>query len=361
MKAVVDAKAFSEALNQVSKVPKRSTIPVLEGLLVRFENGRCLVTGTDLTTWLTMEVPAQGDDFSFVFQKPQAAAKACRYFEGELSLEMTDEESKYPMVTLRCGQRAGIFDGFPEKEYPKQPKLEEGEIFITNAANLLKRIERVKYAVLEPRGYSEQTQKTCVQFSGNSVFGVDGYRAACDTDPDLTFPKPFLTWGDSLSYLKLMGNSDVCVKVEERHIWLSSDSVSICCRKEGVMTFDLRSAVPKCFLEGFYVSPKEFLRELKYLDGFQPKSKSPVRFCGGNMTLQSDTIRCATRVEIEGDNEIAFGFSPRFMEDALKQFSEEKWVKIKISGVNTPIILEAEGRNDFAMVLPVRLRETRAA
>lgn len=47
--------------------------------------------------------------------------------------------------------------------------------------------------------------------------------------------------------------------------------------------------------------------------------------------------------------------------DALEQFKKEPCVKLKFSGPLGPIIMEAEGRNDFAMVLPVRLREGFAA
>lgn len=170
-----------------------------------------------------------------------------------------------------------------------------------------------------------------------------------------------MTWGDSLAYLKLMGDSEARVQVEEKHVWLSSDTIFICCRNEGVLIFDLMQAVPKSFQEEFYVSPKEFLRELEYLEGFQTKAKSPVRFCGGRMTLKNAMDRCSTEVEIDGDSEIAIGFDPHFMRDALKQFSGEKRVKFQISGTVSPIILEAEGRNDFALILPVRLQEARAA
>ncbi len=41
MRAIVDAKAFSEVLGNVGKVIQKSAIPVLEGVLVRFKNGRC--------------------------------------------------------------------------------------------------------------------------------------------------------------------------------------------------------------------------------------------------------------------------------------------------------------------------------
>lgn len=109
MRAIVDAKAFSEALNHVGKVPRQSTIPVLAGVLVQLEHGRCSITGTDFTTWLTVALPAQGDEGSFALQKPLEAVRACRYFKGELALEVHDIKSDYPTVTLSSGHRSGTF------------------------------------------------------------------------------------------------------------------------------------------------------------------------------------------------------------------------------------------------------------
>lgn len=203
MRAMVDAKAFSEALNHVSKVIRKSSIPVLEGVLIRFENGRCTLTGTDFTTWLTVSLPSQGDDFSFVLHKPSAAVKACQYFNDELAIETHETRSESPKAVFSCGRRSGEFDILPAKAYPERPEQKEGVSFTADAAVLLKRIDRVKYAVRKPAGSSYRADQTYVQFSGNDVSCVDGWRAACDTAPALRFPKPFLTWGDSLSFLKL--------------------------------------------------------------------------------------------------------------------------------------------------------------
>ena len=93
MKAIVDAKEFSQALNRVIKVIKKSTIPALEGVLVQVKDGRCTLTATDFTTWLTADIPVEGDDLGFVFQRPKDAAKACGHFEGRLVLETEEKES----------------------------------------------------------------------------------------------------------------------------------------------------------------------------------------------------------------------------------------------------------------------------
>lgn len=362
MRAIVDAKAFSTALSQAEKVLQKSSIPALEGILVRFFGDSCSLTGTDLTTWLRMTLPARGDDFSFVIQKPGIALKACRYFDGELVLELVEGKAKYPKIVLSCGRRSGEFDTLPAKDHPELPEQREGVSFQANAASLLKRVERVKYAVKVPQDDLFRADQTCVQFCGNDVFCLDGQRAACDTDATLTVPRPFMTWGKSLAYLKLMGNSEVRVRVDEYSIWFSTDTVMLCCRNEGVATFPLASAVPKTFQEEFYVNTAEFARELAYLKGFiQPRQHRYVRFCGGQMMASDGSNRCATSIRIEGHSELTVGFSFRFMEEALKQFKGEDFVKIKFSSEIGPIMIEAEGRNDFALVCPSRLGKSSAA
>ena len=49
------------------------------------------------------------------------------------------------------------------------------------------------------------------------------------------------------------------------------------------------------------------------------------------------------------------------MLDALKQFKAVPEVTMKLSGVYSPIVIEAENRGDFALVLPVRLKGDMAA
>ena len=368
MRAVVDAKEFSGALDKVSAAAQKSRfVATLDRTLIQFCNGRCILTGTDFETWMTTEIPARGDNLSFVFHRTASAAKACRYFDGELTLELHEtrtekhKEEEFKAV-LSCGQRSGEFDMFPAKDYPELPERKDAVSFTANAAALLKRVERVKYAVRTPQGPYDRADQTCVQFSGNDVFCLDGLRAACDTDASLTLPKPFMTWGKSLAYLKLMGDSETLVQVDERHVWFSTGAVEVCCRRESADTFNLAAAVPKTFQEAFYVNPDEFLRELAYMKGFiQSKKADCVRFCGGQMLLCGVSNRCGTKVQIEGRSEIPVGFSLHLMEDALKQFKGEPFVRMKISSSVSPIILEAEGRSDFALVCPSRLGKAAAA
>ena len=47
-KIIVDAKAFAEAMNKVSRVLKKSAIPILEEIAVSVKDGCCTLAATDM-------------------------------------------------------------------------------------------------------------------------------------------------------------------------------------------------------------------------------------------------------------------------------------------------------------------------
>lgn len=121
MRAIVDATEFSQALNKVIKVVKRSQIPVLEGVLVQIKDGACTLTATDWTTWLTTAIPAQGEDLAFVLQRPRDTARACGCFEDELALETEEKSSgknRWLRLTMSCAPRIARMDAFLSEDYP---------------------------------------------------------------------------------------------------------------------------------------------------------------------------------------------------------------------------------------------------
>lgn len=367
MKAVVDAKTFSAALDHTMAAMKRSRIPILESVQLRFGNGVCAMTATNLNTWLTVEIPAQGDTFTCGFYRTREAAKTCRYYDGTLTIEAIDigeGRKAQRKLHLSCGSRRATYDGFPPLEtedFPAAPIEEDGEVFATNAASLLERINRIKYAVGK-NGDDSSGKRTCVQFDRGRIFCMDGCRVACDNNEDLLIPRPFLIYPDALSHLKLFGDRDISICAGIRYITFSGGGIHLLCQRQGVEPFQLDQALPKEFREEFYVSPKEFLRELDYLKGLISNKRRPVlRFCGGEISLESSPTDGCTEICVEGRNSIQFGFDVHYMIDALKQFEKEPQVRLKIASSYMPIILDAEGRKDFALIMPARLREVQVA
>lgn len=357
MRAVVDAKEFSQALSKVSKALGKSEIPALSEALVHFSGGRCVLTGTDFDAWLAAELPAQGDGFSFIFHRTASAAKACRRLDGELTLELSESgagRERQLRLCMRCGSREGEFRAFFPEDYPELPELEPECSFTVNAASLLKRVSRIKYAAYAPQ--SSDVRSVCIQFSGSRIFCLDGLRAAWDTDEALSVPAPFMVSSAPLEHLKLFGKEDVTVRLGKRYVDVTDGTLRLTLRRVEAALYELDSAIPKEFQEEICVSPDEFLSELAYLKDLIPVGKkTPLRFEGGRLTAQADGCRYQTRIQVEGHSEITIGFNLSYLTDALRQFKGEPSVRMKLLSPIAPVLLEADGRNDSALVLPVRL------
>lgn len=364
MSAIVDAKQFSQALNRVIKVIKRSPLPVLEGVLVQIKDGACTLTATDFTTWLTTAIPAQGDDMAFVLQRPKDTAQACGCFEGELALE-TEEKSggknRWLQLTMSYGPRTAQTAAILPEDYPAMREEQARYTYTVNAARLLERVEHVKYTLRKPDGKLE-AKFTHVQFGGNKVFALDGYRLAWDVDDNLTVRQPFMVLPEALGYLKFFGNQEITVSMGVYDLQMTDGTTVVQTRIEGPNVFNVDGAVPKEFTEEFYIYPKEFLGELDYLKKLlRNTDKGNIYFSGGRLSLAATSGNYNTQIQIDGESTVSFGFKLNDMIDALRQFRGEPQVKMKLNNPVAPIVLEAEDRGDFALVLPVRMKEAAAA
>lgn len=365
MRAIVDAKEFSQALDRVSKVIKRSSIPILEGVKVQVSDGRCTLTATDLTTWLSTGISARGDDLGFVFRRTKDVVRACRYFDGELTLELTESGSgrdHCPQLAMSCGVRGARFEVDLAEDFPASGSGELLRPFTANAERLLECVEHVRYPLKRP-DFQTKASQSHVQFSGSDIYALDGYRMAWDSDPELRAPMPFMVLPEALEYLRFFGNKEVSLSFRSQYLQITDGIFTIETRFEMMGMFNLTGAIPGEPLEVFSVSPKEFLRELDYLKRFIPATGKPyVAFSGGRLSMLVAGENYSTAVSIDGESKIDFGFDLYYMIDALRQFGTEYQVKVKVISPVAPIILEADNRGDHAMVLPVRVREvTKAA
>lgn len=362
--ATVDAKAFSAALKKVSAILKRSSVPVLEGVYARFTSGHCVLTATDMDTWITVDFPASGDDFALVFSRIEAIERVSRFFDGKVSLSLMDERvngHSNLVITLSCGARKAEFDAYPAEDYPDIPKMDGDPMFSANAEALLERVSKVSYAVRKS-SQEYMGRDTCIQFSGNRIAALDGYRAAWDIGETQFSPEPFLVYEEPLKCLKVFGNTEVTFHFSKNRIFVTDNSTTIICRKPEGEPYDLERAIPQKFSEEFLISPKRVLDELRYLKNVTPKSRTPyVYLRGKELFMTVNGRKYSTAVEIERRETQTMGFDLRYLTDALRQFEKEPFVTIRFSGNHSPIVIETESRSDCAMVLPVRVKENAAA
>ena len=325
MKTIVDAKPFSDALANACTVPRKSRIPCLNEVYVHAYPDKCILAATDLTTWFITEIPAQGDEFSFIFSR----------------------------LTMRNGARTCEFEASSGEDYPDLPNEDGAPLFSVQAGRLMDRIKRTGYAAEKPSAHARPIG-SCIQFSGNSIFALDGRRMAWDTDESLTAPREFGLQLDFLAHLKVFGEARVDFLWGAHYLQVTDGRTHLFSQHRELSVFNFQGAIPQRYAEQFTVSPKEFLRELTYLKGLLPKRAKPyVYFHNGTLTALASGEKYRTAISISGETDLTVGFDLVYMMDALKQFSGKPRVTVKFGGGMSPIVVGAENRSDHALVLPV--------
>ena len=103
MRSSVDAAAFYKAMTALMDIPAKSPVKVLQEIKAEFTADHCTLSATDFGTWLSVTIPASGDDFAFVFWNSAGVQKVCRHFDGALELELQRRGDK-SFLTMQIGR-----------------------------------------------------------------------------------------------------------------------------------------------------------------------------------------------------------------------------------------------------------------
>ena len=357
MRSSVDAAAFYKAMTALMEVPSKSSIEVLREIKAEFTGDQCVLSATDLNTWMSVTLPASGDSFGFVFRNSANIQKICRHYDGALELEL-QQRGDESFLTMRSGSKGGEFPVYDTKDCPVWPKLEVKQTYAANAAKLLACVKQVKYAV-GSRNVRPEYQG--VLFQNKHIWAVEGHRAACCDDGGLRVEKPFTVAVPALEHLKVFGNTDIQIDVNERCVTFRNEWIRLtahCVPNATPLIYE--NIVPQKWNEEFCFHRKDFVQALKYLLACVGKTDKPyVRFENGLLTLRAKDCLYKAAVSISAESSIIFGFDARFMLDALTQFEKQDMVTMRLTSPLGAILLVAG--NSSAIVLPVRLKEEQKA
>ena len=340
-------------------VAQKSSIPALEGLFLR-AGEELTVSGYNMNTGIRTKISASVNERGEIVLNARLFGDIIRRMPDDVITFSADERQ---MVHLSCGDADFDILGLSAADYPDLPEVEDEYSVSIQQKVLRAMIEETSFAVSSNESRPVHTGALFeIGERGLTMVAVDGYRLAWDVDEGLAVRQPFMVLPEALKYLKMFGNQEVTASVGEWYLQVTDGTTELQTRIGGPFVFNVDGAVPKEFKEEFCVWPEEFLRELDYLKNLTRSIGSAcVRFSGGKLSMLTPSGGYCTQIQIDGESSIDFGFELRYMIDALRQFRREPQVKLKVINPVAPIILEAEGRSDFAMVLPVRMKQAAAA
>ncbi|MDR1253502.1 MAG: DNA polymerase III subunit beta [Oscillospiraceae bacterium] len=365
MKIICSQQKLEKSVLTVQRaVSAKSTIPTLEGILIKAYNNKILLCGYNLeigiTTTLTENIIDEGE----AILNAKIFADIIRKLPDD---EVTITSDENLITTIKSKQSKFQITGMNPADYPELPKVKKAKNLSLQSSSLKSMIKQTIFAVADTDTNPIYTG-TLFEIENNEIrlVSVDGYRLALRTEPlKEAEPAKFVVPGRALSeVLKLLPENEenINITIGQGHIIFElSDYVLISRLLEGNF-LNYKANIPEDHNTEAIVNVGKFIDSTERVSLLiTDRVKSPVRFI-----FEKDTtkISCITSLGTANDEIstkatgeiLEIGFNNRFLLDALKNTDCDE-VKIQMNGQLNPMkITPKEGNSFLFLVLPVRLK-----
>lgn len=334
-------------LNKIKGVvPKKDTKAVLQGVL--YKEG--YLTANNLEMAVKVKLGGIGDGCFII---PERAFDLINNLpDGEVDISVTGKNT----ITIKEGKIKNKYQTFDPVQFPDTVAPEDDSQLTVKAGVLLESIKRVSYAV-SPQGNSVMGAM-CLQASGGELnfVGLDGHVLAWDRvgyegEFELLIPK---NTAEKLKSLGLSG--DVQIRHSKTAAVFAAGDFEVYTRLIAGEYYKYQAMFKELPIHTS-VSRIELVEAMTRAK-MCTEEKSPVRFeMEGNslsLSIKDSKTDYFEVVDLhEGVAEpLTIGFDARLVLETLKVFDCGS-VGISFGGPKMPMIVEAEGSNFKAIVLPV--------
>lgn len=366
MKVSCNKSVLSEAVINVSRaVAGKSSLPALEGILLKAKDNRLYLSGYDLETGIATSIEAVVLEEGDVILTARVLADIVKKASTE-RVEISCNEKLLTKIT--AGTAEFTILGIPSVEYPELPSYNEIGKF-TIAQNVLKSmIQQTIYAISQNTTRVVHTGTLFeIQDSMLNLVSLDGFRLAVrsetiDEEEDSKFIVPGKTLTEISKLLSDEDDKNVSISFGRKHITFDLDDYKVSSRLLEGTFLEYRHSVPDEVNLSVRVNTREFIEGLERVSLLiteKLRGDLNCKFENDTILLSCDTtIGRATDVvncKMEGEP-VEMGFNSRYLIEALR-YSECDEVKISIkSNKVSPVLMikPIEGDSLLYLVLPLR-------
>lgn len=354
-------------------VAQKSSIPALEGILIRASGQELIFSGYNMQTGIRTRLSANVVEEGEIVVSSRLFSEIIRKMPDDVVMFSVSERMT---IHLSCGAADFEISGLSAAEYPDLPEVEDEYSIRMDRKILKEMIEEVAFAVSTNESRPIHTG-ALFEVADNSLTmaAVDGFRLAVRREPlekaeggEFFFVAP----GQALNEVKgICGESKsggdeetaASVTLGKRHILFAVGNTELICRRLEGEFLDYRNAIPKNNPISVTVETKDLIGSIDRVSVMiSEKLKSPVR-----CVFDHDKIRLSARTatgdakdicSMAGDGGgLEIGFNNRYLMEALRYAPADK-VRIELNtSVSPALILPVEDDGKFLyMVLPVRLK-----
>ncbi len=366
MKLSCNTQNLSFACSNVQRaVSSKSSIPAIEGILLKAEGETLTLTGYDLEVGIVTSMEARIEEEGSVILNAKILCDILRTLPSETVTITVDERLS---CRIKSGDAEFSLIGIGAEEYPELPSVESGSPISLNGEVLKDMIRKTIFATAEN---DVKVVHTGVRFEITPhkirLIAVDGFRLAIRNE-ELDYDgeeKTFVTPKKTLNeVVKLISSEEdtVSLNIGRRFIVFQIGTYRIVSRLLEGEFLNYQAAISGAENAKLRVNTRMLIQSIERTSLIiTDRAKSPIRciFSEDMIRISSTTaLGTATdKLPCEGSGEkMEIGFNNRYLLDALRVCDADE-VDLHLSSPILPILITpTEGEDFLFLVLPVRLK-----
>ncbi len=371
MKLICYKDKIIKALNSVVKgVASKTTMPILEGILIQTNDNEIKLTTYDLEIGIeyTMECEIE-EQGSTVVNATMFTEIIRKLPDSEIKISLNENN----LLTIECEGSLYKLATMNPDEFPELPKIEvENSIELEQSA-LKNMIRKTIFAV--------STEENRPIFTGClfeiknnklNVVAIDGFRLALRT---INLPTPTVDFkavipAKTLNEVnKILNDSFESVKigVSKNQALFEMENCKLVTRILDGEFLNYTSVIPNNWQTRIRVEKSNLQNSFERISlisasSIEKEKKYPVKV---SIDLGKMTISCTNQtgdakeelfISTEGQN-IEAGFNPKYFLDSLKAIDEEE-IYVEFGSNISPCLIKSVEHSDYVyMILPIRLEK----
>lgn len=371
MKFKVDRQEFHRAIATVeSIIPAREIRSIISNILIEAEQGRIILTATDLEMGIKTSLQVQTQEKGRLTLPAKKLSQAIREFRGSEILFQSDSEDRITIQDASGVSKARItLMGAPSDEYPVIPTLAEDRYTQFPVSIAIEMIKRTAYAMAEEDA-RYVFNGLYITSNGNktSFVATDGRRLSRITRE---FPEP-LPFKDGVilpnkavrEVQKLMDASvegKIAFDERERRVYFRLGSVDLITKLIDGQFPDYEQVIPRKVTSKVKLDRAALENSLRQVAVMAAEPSRQVRliFNDNSLAISASTpdigeAQDAISVDYKGE-ETAIAFNSNYLLDILKVIGVSE-IAIGFSSSAAPAMTEDPADPDFvAVVMPMKI------
>lgn len=361
-------KDLINGLNIVSKTtPTRTTMPILEGVLIEAYNGRVKLTTNDLELGCEHSFESNIIEEGRIVVETKTLNEIIRKIEDE-EIEIRVEDNVFIIKSINGVFKLAVMNPL---EYPKLPVFNVDSSVELEQKTFKDMVRRTIFSISTDENrpvYNGALIK--VEDNILTIVTIDGFRLSLRknlSEKKINDFKAIIPGRTLSEILKILSEDEQTIKIgvnKNQALFEMGDSVLVSRIIEGDF-LNYNSIIPEKYETKVKVKTKSLLDAFERVALFAKENKekdkkSPVRMIVG---IDGITLSCVSETgdakenivsEVEG-KEIEVGFNPRYVIEALKVIDEQE-VSIEFTSSISPVLIKPIMTNEFIyVVLPIKL------